>query len=108
MDCGIGWVCFVPVPLLSWYVLYLGLAEGYGAMLASVPATVVLTLTIVFELKQDLSKNNLVPDLIQTENNAKEGAASRDNIQKQAYLAEIIRKLINFVYSGNFLGAPGL
>ena len=63
---------------------------------------------LVFELKQDLSKNNLVPDLIQTENNVKEGAAYRDNIQKQAYLAEIIRKLINFVYSGNFLGAYGL
>ena len=60
---------------------------------------------LVFELKQDLDKNNLVPDLIQSENNTKEGAASKENVEKQTYLAEIIRKLINFVFSGNYLGA---
>ena len=55
-----------------------------------------------------MKRNDLIPDLIKSENSGKESQPNKENLEKSTYLAEIIRKIINFVYHGSFLGAKGL
>ena len=62
----------------------------------------------MFELKPDLKRSDLIPDLVKSENSGKESQPNKENLEKTKYLEEIIRKLINFVYHGSFLGAQGL
>ena len=57
---------------------------------------------LVFELKKELESNDLVPDLIERENGEVE--PSKEDLEKYQYISDIIRKLINFVGSGTFLG----